>query len=199
MEAAQLHDLMKEVQRSMRFFDGKLIINTINGWMPIHCIVLDRNITETPHDPYIDEEIDVLASIDKMHVFDKKADPFVHPDEQVDMKGTMLILSRDGGFIEISVLGHRRVLPTSLDDFYIILKDPIQRDPNYIAENHPGIHDLLVETVKRHVQWAIARRPKKWNNLSRIVEYINLIEKGVAEAGGPAASDGNGDGGNEQV
>jgi hypothetical protein len=171
METIDLHDLVKEVARILRFIDSPINVNGLNGSYRIHCVIFKDDIQETDHEP-VDDEIEVNRIIKRQGLFGDE----VIPSKALDVRGKVIALSRRSGIVEINVVG-KRYLPTVNDDDIVVdFKDPIRRDVVYVTENHPDAYSLLLKEVKRRIQKNIASKPSKLSNLTRIINYINKIE-----------------------
>jgi hypothetical protein len=179
----QIHDLVKEVQRSIQFISCKIGVESFDRWIEINGIIIDRVITIGKHD-MCDDEIELYKKCLADKTFNKKINLFSHPDEEVDVKGKLLVLAKGkgfDGFVEIDVVGHMKESLLFVDELHVNLKDPIARDVVYVYKNYPNIHQTLLDRVKKVILLNLIYNPSKRYNLSRIIDFINKAESSPEE------------------
>jgi hypothetical protein len=178
METVKLYDLSNEATRSLRFIDEVLHVKSFSERIWLHCIIVKVDTTESEH---IDDESDIKfkRDVDANKIFDTTG----IFRKVVDISGTLLVLSRRNGFLEVDVVGTRCVPTMFKDDINVVFKDPAKRDVAYVSGKYPDAYGLLLGRLKALIQRAIVYDEGKRRNLVRIINYIKKIDADETPAG----------------
>jgi hypothetical protein len=170
-ETIKLYDLVKETERVMRFIDIPINVKSMPINITIRCIPVKYIISETSHVKN-EKDFEIEKSFEKLNIFDNN----LYFRNSVDVNGKMVVFSRHNGFMEINISGSRIVPTIFQEDYSMTFKDPIRRDVVYINKTYPDIFNETTKALKVQIQWAILRREKTRQILSRLMKYIHEID-----------------------
>jgi len=173
-----LHDMVQEVKRIMRFLKlDNLHVDSLNGLVIFrHPLIVKYKVEETKHDFSAPRDIEYQRAVERLELF-----PFSPARDAVIIRGTLLILTRNGYFVEIEILGERN-LPSLFpkEDVIVDFKNPVERDLSYIAKTYSGVREELIAMLKRAINYTVYCNEKKLYNLSRIIKFLKEMDAGNA-------------------
>jgi len=173
----KLHELIEEATRILRFLaNEKISVEVFSNNLTFrNSLIVKHDITETPYDFSSVDDINHQKRIVELELF-----PMPPSRKIMTIRGTLLLLTRRSGFVEIEVIGKRHVPTIFENDISIDFRNPVQRDLSFVIDKYPDIYHALIDALKRSIDFTVAGNVKKRYNLYRIIDFIKNIEKNNA-------------------